>query len=685
MRRNYREGIGRWLAGVLVISMTLGQITGCQVTGGDQNGGTTSGYLTEENTDKADGSQTTTEEPTTEEEWKSIVSGEYYKQAKVSGYTNLYQLDMKVEEDNIYINKMFAFGDALGIQYCVGEDGYLALYDLADLRQKAVVSCPKDTYASDVFSNGTDEVVLYDKGNKELIRYGSLLDNESVMPIEKGTPDSYLMSKDLTGFFYTNAEDGQIYEYDLRSGEESEVCPAYSGEGKDTTLLGYAEEPEYLVVSAYDNTAERVEVRCYSVTGEDIKETGDYDIVQFEGSGDKYYASVYADGQVYQVYGETSGEEAGILFPDNTGDFQVGCDVEHGLAMYGSSSQSQETNTQKLQFRIYNVDTGKCESRLAVTFPFDETNYIYIDQGTYIDTYNFFVFSTSGLTPEVYIWDLNDARSISGDSRVYRYPWSYLDHPSDELKQELRQQAKDIGDQNGVEIHIFDEVSECSKDIYRYEASDNALLTAQSLEVLKNELKKYPDRMLKNLDDGYGSILKIYLAGAIIGTDETALTTAAGVQNTLENDTFLVIDINDQSSYISTIHHEIFHAIENHMNYTDCWFDEGIWSECNPDGFDYDYDYIANENSYDNTYVAFSSGDASEIAFIDTYSKSFPNEDRARVFEYAMTDQQNDNGFFSYERIRKKLKVISDQMSACFPEDDGATLMPWERVLMYEK
>ena len=73
------------------------------------------------------------------------------------------------------------------------------------------------------------------------------------------------------------------------------------------------------------------------------------------------------------------------------------------------------------------------------------------------------------------------------------------------------------------------------------------------------------------------------------------------------------------------------------------------------------------------------------IAFIDTYSKSFPNEDRARVFEYAMTDQQNDNGFFSYERIRKKLKVISDQMSACFPEDDGATLMPWERVLMYEK
>ena len=61
MRRNYREGIGRWLAGVLVISMTLGQITGCQVTGGDQNGGTTSGYLTEENTDRADGSQTTTQ------------------------------------------------------------------------------------------------------------------------------------------------------------------------------------------------------------------------------------------------------------------------------------------------------------------------------------------------------------------------------------------------------------------------------------------------------------------------------------------------------------------------------------------------------------------------------------------------------------------------------------------------
>jgi hypothetical protein len=54
------------------------------------------------------------------------------------------------------------------------------------------------------------------------------------------------------------------------------------------------------VVSAYDNTADRLEVRCYSVTGVDVKETGDYNIVQFEGSGDKYYASVYADDQVYQ-------------------------------------------------------------------------------------------------------------------------------------------------------------------------------------------------------------------------------------------------------------------------------------------------------------------------------------------------------------------------------------------------
>lgn len=31
--------------------------------------------------------------------------------------------------------------------------------------------------------------------NKELIRYGSLLDQETVMPIEKGTPDSYKHNK----------------------------------------------------------------------------------------------------------------------------------------------------------------------------------------------------------------------------------------------------------------------------------------------------------------------------------------------------------------------------------------------------------------------------------------------------------------------------------------------------------
>ena len=112
---------------------------------------------------------------------------------------------MKVEEDNIYINKMFAFGDALGIQYGVGEDGYLALYDLAELRQKVVVSCPKNTYASDVFSNGTDEVVLYDKGNKELIRYGALLDQVAT-PVSNSkvflhlllSPQPYTMHHQIT-------------------------------------------------------------------------------------------------------------------------------------------------------------------------------------------------------------------------------------------------------------------------------------------------------------------------------------------------------------------------------------------------------------------------------------------------------------------------------------------------------
>ena len=145
-----------------------------------------------------------------------------------------------------------------------------------------------------------------------------------------------------------------------------------------------------------------------------------------------------------------------------------------------------------------------------------------------------------------------------------------------------------------------------------------------------------------------------------------------------------MLDVNSFEDLENTIYHEIFHAIEGDMNYSEAaFFDYEVWDGLNPEGFAYDYSYRDNRDNYNFGYTV--ADTEHEAYFVDVYSKSFPGEDRARIVEYAMLDaadvrRKNIEG----SRLQAKLKYICEQIRKGFDTTGWPEKTFWEQALNYD-
>ena len=98
------------------------------------------------------------------------------------------------------------------------------------------------------------------------------------------------------------------------------------------------------------------------------------------------------------------------------------------------------------------------------------------------------------------------------------------------------------------------------------------------------------------------------------------------------------------------------------------------WDELNPKGFAYDYDYITNMTRDGSAYLQ-----DSNRYFIDTYSMSFPKEDRARIMEYAMTE--GNEFYFQSTAMQAKLLALCQGIREAFGLRKSPETFLWEQYL----
>ena len=192
----------------------------------------------------------------------------------------------------------------------------------------------------------------------------------------------------------------------------------------------------------------------------------------------------------------------------------------------------------------------------------------------------------------------------------------------------------------------------------------------RELELLDKNLSRYPEGFLSTLADRFDGIT-ICIVRSLTGTAEAgSLESADGIQFLNGYRAYIALAAPYNTEY--ALYHELCHLIDTVVITESGAYDR--WDELNPKGFAYDFDYIANQIRDGSAWLQ-----DSNRSFIDTYSMSFPKEDRARIMEYAMTD--GNAFYFRSTTMQAKLLLLCQGIREAFGLRKSPETFLWEQYL----
>ena len=122
----------------------------------------------------------------------------------------------------------------------------------------------------------------------------------------------------------------------------------------------------------------------------------------------------------------------------------------------------------------------------------------------------------------------------------------------------------------------------------------------------------------------------------------------------------IVIDLN-QPNIEELLCHELLHNLEFNLNNKNIVsFSE--WNTYNPTDYYYNFSYTGSYD-YSNTLTE---EDGNNVYFIDPYSKTYPTEDRARVFEKVCSCESN-SIVNEYPHLYQKSLYLKEEITKYYP------------------
>ena len=287
------------------------------------------------------------------------------------------------------------------------------------------------------------------------------------------------------------------------------------------------------------------------------------------------------------------------------------------------------------------------------------------------------------------IWDLTkEAEVTSSEEQGLAFT------NSDEITPEDNDQyAEKIGKKYGVNIYIRDKVVRYFPD-FAVNALYDENTTNEALKLVDDVLSKYPKGFFKELKYGDVKSFDLYLCGTLVQGSEYGISNPGGFALQYRGSQMIVMDITYTSSIKTSLCHEIMHAMESRMEYL---VEKGKlkskvftnWEKLNPKDHDYRYSYV-DDNGLEFDAVnnaAYTPNDeksrnnVDNIYYIDYYANTFPNEDRARIFENLMMADTELSYEFNSKPLRAKAIYLCKLIRATFKSIPNNELMYWERFL----
>lgn len=368
---------------------------------------------------------------------------------------------------------------------------------------------------------------------------------------------------------------------------------------------------------------------------------------------DRYYA-VFRDGILQTLLFGTLQEEPSILLP---------ADLE-GQTLPLAPLQCAVTITEPagntIQLDYYDLNTGLRTASLTYPSPQKPIGIEAAPGGSLL-----ILTREDGGQSVLYLWDTE--KTGLNDAAIYTDTYFTADAPDLAGLSLCQAYADKIGDHYGIEVKIWQDATEILPWDYTVEAEHLVSLIQRELLRLEAALSVFPEGFLETTAANF-SKLRISLVRSLRGS--MGVSSANGLQFFDGTDAHILLT--PGAALERSLYHELYHVMETQILNESIALDQ--WDKLNPPGFYYDYDYAANASRDGSAYLT----DESR-SFIDTYSMSYPKEDRARILEYAATPGHAQL-FQSPQMQAKLLKLCQGIREAYGLEKSGETFL-WEQYL----
>lgn len=267
----------------------------------------------------------------------------------------------------------------------------------------------------------------------------------------------------------------------------------------------------------------------------------------------------------------------------------------------------------------------------------------------------------------------------------------------DEVRERIAGNKRTIGQKHGVSMITLEE-ARAKNDLSGYTLWDNMgiLDELDASEILLDFMDELPAGMIREMQSEMENPVEICFCGTISGDTGAGNLDYAGAYVTFgiyEIDgepisfTRMVFDVSLKDALQTNFAHEWFHLMEDHIwaAVQEDW--ESRWIQMSPeDAYFYEYnEYLAfDENRGIDVYV--SEPDMTDVYFIDGYSRTFPKEDRARIFENLYMAGSGDElpACFESSHVRQKAVYLCQLIRKSYPSADNPGKNIWEQGLCEE-
>ncbi len=409
-------------------------------------------------------------------------------------------------------------------------------------------------------------------------------------------------------------------------------------------LLGVYFDGTVLQCQLTDETGAAEQVFISSQTGQTLSQADGVSFLQTHG---KRYFAYWQEGVIEQtVVGtkDVAPQQFLITMPDKGekgGRFPV-------LGMNGVLDYRQTADGLELSF--YNISAGKRTAQ--VTVPRVHSPVACHSDGSGI----WFLATDADQTAQrLYYWNVTKSASEGEEACVG--PLYTAQNPDTEGLAECKTLTEEFQKNYGVKVLLWqDAIAQTGG--YEVVPEHNPAVIRKMMEEMEPLLAQFPEKfLLKTVEAGW---IKIALVQKIGDGVEW-------VQFWEEGDCWILLSAD--ADVVDCLTQGMAYGIDSHVLGNSREFD--TWNELNPKGFAYSYSDVLKEDS------AYLKGN--NQAFTDAKALQYPNEDRCRVFYYAMGAGNED--LFRLPVLQKKLQRLCTGIREAYGLEKKTEEYPWEQYL----